>query len=175
MFAVTSRAWTILSSLLERKCPYCIRRLNCSYAFRKQQSITADQHIPHLTLVFILETNNLFDERYVSKMINAQSLCVFRWQMNLINDPRIAGNKMNTERTKNIPPQETHPPSTNQPREDGYIGPVFVVPTATCIRRLDKKGLLLPRTKNFSLPALPVRAQAKLLGKRKNLEPSKLT
>lgn len=88
--------------------------------------------------------------------------------MNLIKDSRV--NKINTEVVENPPSRENHTPTVIQPREHCYVGPVSVVPNTTFIRRLDHKGLLLPEAKDFSLPALSLRAHAKPPGKRKKIE-----
>ncbi|XP_033211667.1 cyclin-dependent kinase-like 4 [Belonocnema kinseyi] len=97
-----------------------------------------------------------------------------RWQMNLIKDSRLQSNKINSEVVENPPSQDNHSPTVIQPREHCYVGPVSVVPNTTFIRRLDHKGLSLPEAKDFSLPALSVRAHAKPPGKRKKLELSNL-
>lgn len=93
-----------------------------------------------------------------------------RWQMNLIKDSKISTNKLNTETKENTPSHDDHPLMINSIKEHCYIGPVSVVPNTTYIKRLNQKGLLIPETKNFSLPALSIRAHAKPPGKRKKLD-----
>ncbi|XP_020706973.2 cyclin-dependent kinase-like 1 [Athalia rosae] len=99
-----------------------------------------------------------------------------RWQMTLIR----GGGTCNAmcqpemEQARESVASIERPPllTINRTKEPCHFGPVSVIPNTTYIRRLENRGILVPKTKGCSLPALASResSHAKENTKRKRVD-----
>ncbi|XP_012289102.1 cyclin-dependent kinase-like 4 isoform X2 [Orussus abietinus] len=97
-----------------------------------------------------------------------------RWQTCMAEDSRGPTDKSQVDNVENdsLPTERVPILPTSRQRELCYFGPVSVIPNTTYIRRLQHKGLVIPNSKGFSLPALPPKEsyRTRIENKRKRFD-----